>query len=82
MEQLELFESSHSDSEQEMPEVDYIFVPENGKYRLVHSFYNTSKLGELLSAEAVLESLVFHNNWYLCSTVSFQDWKGLKRRSR
>lgn len=82
MEQLELFQSESKTDEDDMPEVDYIFVPEGDKYKLVHSFYNTSQLGKTLTAEQVLKCLTFHNNWYYCSTVSFKNWNGLKRRSR
>lgn len=80
MEQLELFKSEVDESD--LHEVDYIFEKEGDKYRLVHSFYNSSRKGELLTAEEALECMRFHNNWYHYSAVSFRDTMFLKKRSR
>lgn len=83
MDQLELFKSDSEKNESEdVHEVDFIFEKVGDQYKLVHSFYNSSKIGKFLTAEEVLDSLVFHSNWYYYSAVAFQNRPGLNKRCR
>lgn len=78
MEQLELFPSK--EKEEELSALDYVLVKEKGGYRLVHSYYNSSQLGKVITAEQALEALSLCATFNLYAVVTFNPNLNLPRR--
>lgn len=72
MEQLELFNSETKVDEENLHEVDYIFIKEGDKYRMEHSFYRDSRVGQLITAEELIEIIEFQNEWHHYASVVIQ----------
>lgn len=80
MEQLKLFTYEDEINELDIIKLDYVLVKENGRYRLVHSYYNDSRIGQLLTAEQALDAISLCATFNMYSVVAFNDKLLLPRR--
>jgi hypothetical protein len=81
-EQLKLFTYQDEVDEIDIIGLDYVFVKEKGGYRLVHSYYNDSRLGQIISAEEAMQCISTCATFNLYGIVAFSETLNLPRRKK
>lgn len=81
MEQLNLFEEFDKEEPTEkLSDIDYVLVKVDNGWKLVHSYYVSSREGTVLTAEEALECLRFCSLFNLYTVVTFNEDLTLPRR--